>query len=167
MKMNWIFLSVIALLSFSVMSFLITYLTRKGYPVSFVLLGISIVVFFFYSAQAFLFSSEKPEITLGVVALILFIGILAALGNLASFQAANDAPNPGLAFAIGALSSGVVALMAFFIFKDKLSALQIIGLILALMSLILIVAGSDKDKKKVVIKEVNPTVEVIEAIEKH
>ncbi len=160
MKMNWIILSLIALFSFSAMSFLIVFLTRRGHPVSFVLLGIAIVLLLFYSVQTFILSSERPQLTFGIVGLIIFIGTLAAVGNLASFQAANDAPNPGLAFAIGALSSGVVALLAFFIFKDKLSTLQIIGLVLALISVTLIAVGSNKSKNDSTINKTDLPIQV-------
>src|SRR3989344_3370595 len=152
MKMSWFILSLIALLSFSAMSFLITLLTRKGYPVSLVLLGIAIVLLIFYSFKTFVLSSERPQLTFGVASLILLIGLLSAIGNLASYRAATDAPNPGLALAIVALSSGVVTLLAFFIFKDKLTTLQIVGLALALTSIVLIVLGSNKGKDKLSVK---------------
>ena len=127
------------------MSVLITVLTRKGYPTSFVLLGIGIVFTIAYSLQTFVFAKEKPEITISVIGLILLIGVLSTVGNLMLFQAANNAPNPGLAIAIGAgMQAGVVALLAFLFLKDKLSPLQILGLVLALISIFLIVAGQNK-----------------------
>lgn len=162
MKMSWLLLSFIALFCFSAMTFLIVLLTRKGYPISLILLGIAIVLLLFYSFQTFVLSSEKPQITLGVAGLIFLIGVLSAVGNLASFQAAADAPNPGLAFAISGLSAAVVALLAFFILKDKISTVQTIGLVLALASIVLIAVGQKQGSPKE-IPPVNNTPQDIES----
>ncbi|MEK7535893.1 MAG: hypothetical protein AAB590_02685 [Patescibacteria group bacterium] len=141
MKTNWVLLSVIALSSFSIMSFLITSLTRKGYPVSFVLLGIGIILTISYSVQTFVIEKYKPELTVGITLLILLIGMLSAVGNFTSYQAANSAPNPGLAIAISGMSAGVVALLAFFFLKTGITTMQVIGLVLALVSVFFITAG--------------------------
>lgn len=75
--------------------------------------------------------------------LLLMIGILSAIGNLTLFQAARDAPNPGLAVAIGAgMQSGVVALLALLFLKDKLTSLQLLGIFLGIVAIILINLGS-------------------------
>lgn len=156
MKINWILLSLIGLFSLSVMSFLITSLTRKGYPTSFVLLGIGIIFTIFYSFQTFALLKYRPEFRLEVFALLLLIGLLSAIGNVALFQAANNAPNAGLAIAIGAgMQSGLVALLAFIFLKDKMSPLQIIGLILSVVAVILITSGNSTSKNKLSAKSTN------------
>lgn len=127
------------------MSFLITFLTRKGYPTSFVLLGIGLILVIFYSFQTFVFQNYRPEFRVELYALLLLIGLLSAVGNVALYQAANNAPNPGLALAIGAgMQSSVVALLAFFLLKDRLSTLQILGLLLALISIFFITIGQNQ-----------------------
>ena len=143
MKINWILLSFIGLFSLSVMSFLITFLTRKGYPASFVLLGIGTIFVVFYSFQTFVLLKYRPEFRVEVFAPLLLIGLLSAIGNVVLYQAANNAPNPGLAIAIGAgMQSGVVALLAFIFLKDRISTLQMIGLILGMLAMILITVGN-------------------------
>lgn len=123
------------------MSFLITSLTRKGYPVSFVLFGIETILTILYCIQTFAVEKYKPELTLGAILLLLLIGVLSAVGNFAQFQAANDAPNPGLAIAISGMSAGIVALLVLIFLRDELTTMQIIGLVLALVSIFFITAG--------------------------
>ena len=131
------------------MSFLITSLTRKGYPTSFVLLGIGIIFTIFYSFQTFILLKYKPELRIEMLAVLLLIGLLSAIGNVALYQAANNAPNAGLALAIGGgMQAGVVALLAFIFLKDKVSTLQIIGLILSIVAIILITVGSNQSGSK-------------------
>lgn len=143
MKMNWFGLSVIALISLSVMTILITILTRKGYPTPFVLLGIGVTFTIFYSLQTFVFSSYSPKLNLGIIVILILIGLLSTIGNLALFSAAKDAPNPGLAIAIGAgMQAGAVALLAFVFFKDKLTSFQLLGIALSLIAVFLINLGS-------------------------
>lgn len=147
MKMNWIFLSVTALFLLSTMSILITTLTRKGYPVSFVLLGIGIIFTIFYFFQTFVLSHPTFSINLNTILMLLLIGILSTFGNFALFQAANNAPNAGLAITIGAgLQAAVVSVLAFIFLKDKLTTMQIIGIILAVFAIILINVGGTPAK---------------------
>lgn len=157
MKISWLLLSFIGLFSLSVMSFLITFLTRKGYPTSFVLLGIGIIFVVFYSIQTFVLLKYRPEFRVEVFALLFLIGLLSAIGNVALFQAANNAPNPGLAIAIGAgMQSGVVALLAFIFLRDRISTLQVVGLILGILAIILITVGnSNVSNNKLSTKSLN------------
>lgn len=150
MKANWVLLSLIGLFSLSLMSFLITFLSRKGYPVSFILLSIGIMFVIFYSFQTFVLLKYRPELRIEVLILLIVIGILSCIGNIALFQAANDAPNPGLAIAIVAgAQAGIVALLAFIILKDRLTTLQILGLFLAIISVFLITFGQSQNSKKI------------------
>lgn len=148
MKINWFILSLFALVSYSVMSFLITLLIRKGFPTSFVLLGLSIVLMIFYSYQTFIVSQYKLSISLGTGLIIIVIGILSALANLWAYQAAADAPNPGLALAITGMQAVGVSILAFIIFKDKLTILQIIGVIFSVLAVFLISIGSNQNNSK-------------------
>ncbi|HVZ12378.1 MAG TPA: hypothetical protein VG965_05090 [Patescibacteria group bacterium] len=147
MKLNWFGLAIISLFSLSLMSILITYLTRRGLPVYFVLIGLGIIPAIYYISQTFIFSHTKIELNLTVLLIIIAIGILSTIGNVTIFQAANDAPNPGLALAIAAgMQSAVVAIIAFFIFRDKLNAIQILGIILGVLAVFLINIGSRVEK---------------------
>jgi len=139
--MNWITLSIISLLLLSVMSFLITILAKKGYPVSFILLGIGIVFTVAFFFQTFVFSPHTFTVSFNTIFLLLLIGVLSTIGNLFLYQAASNAPNAGLAFAIGGLQAVLVSVFAFIFLKDKLTPLQIIGVILAVFAIILINLG--------------------------
>jgi len=147
--MSWFFLSIIALFSLSIMSLLITMLTRQGFPVPFVLLGIGVIFVIAYSLQTFVFSSPTFTITPGTIGLLLLIGLLSVIGNFALFQAANDAPNAGLALIIGSgLMGVVVSILAVFFLKDKLTFLQIFGIFLAIFAIILINIGSSQSQEQ-------------------
>lgn len=141
-KANWFILSIIGLLCLSIMSFLITILAKKGYPVSFILLGIGVVFVIYYFCQTFIFTHSKFQITPITILILLLIGILSALGNLSAYQAASVAPNAGLALAIVSMQSMVVTFLAFIVFRDKLTTFQIIGIVFAVISIILINLGS-------------------------
>lgn len=147
MKGNWFTLSIGAFLLFSVMSFLITMLTRRGYSVAFVLFTIGIFVTVFYGIQAFIFSRNTVPVGIYTILIILLISILSTFANLFMYQAANNAPNPGLALAIGGLQAVGVSILALIFLKDKLSTIQIIGIILATVAVILIQAGGTSNAR--------------------
>lgn len=155
MQFNWLTQSIFALTTLSVMSFLITFLTRKGVPVSFVMLGIGIIFTVFYCYHTFVVLQYKMQPSFSTFGLLFVIGALSVVGNLALFQAANSAPNPGLAIAIGAgLQSGLIAVLAFFILKDKLTTIQMLGLVLSIAAVLMITLGGNKtDKKTSAIKD--------------
>jgi drug/metabolite transporter (DMT)-like permease len=143
MKMNWFILALLAVFSLGFMSFLITMLTRRGYPVPFVLFGIGSVVTICYFLQTLVFYPHAFTVTPGILPIFLGIGILAFLGNVLLYQAANNAPNAGLAIAIGGLQAIIVALLAFVFLKDKLTVLQIVGILFAALAVFLMGVGSD------------------------
>ena len=143
MKLSWFGLSLLALLSLALMSFLITSLTRKGYPVSFVLFVIGVGFSVFYFFQTFLLTRQNIEINFGVLGVLLIIVILSLLGNSAIFYAANAAPNPGLASAVAlGAQAAVISMLAVVFLKDKLSFLQLVGIVLSVASVFLISIGS-------------------------
>ena len=118
-------------------------MTRRGYPVSFVLFVLGVVFTVFYFIQTFIVDKAKVDINLSVLGLLLVISVLSAIGNSTLFQAANDAPNPGLVSAIAVgIQSAVITVLAVVFFKDKISFLQIIGLVLGIISVFLISFGS-------------------------
>ncbi len=141
MLMNWLTLSLFGLGSLSVMSFLITFLTRKGYPTAFVLFCIGLVLTVFYGVQTFALVKYRPEMRWDITLLLIGVGVLSAFGNLALYQAANNAPNPGLAVAIVGMQGGLVALMALVFLKDALNFYQALGLVLALVGVFLMSLG--------------------------
>ena len=140
--MNWIVLSLVALFSFSAMVTLITVLARQGFALSFILLAISVVIGIFFFIQTFITTHFKFAITWGTLAILLIVGLLSAVGNLAQFQAAKDAPNPGLAFAIVGMQAAVVSIIAVLFLKDKLTVLQTAGIVLGVIAILLISLGS-------------------------
>lgn len=142
MKSNWIALATIAMFSFSVLVTLINYLSKKGIPVPVTLFGIFIVgavVSLFQIKQA---GGFKGQINISFIALIIFMGLLAVLGNWAQFAAAEKAPNPGLAIAIVSLQAGVIAVIARVFFNAIMTPLQLVGLLISLSGVILISLGS-------------------------
>lgn len=144
--MNWIGLSLVTLVSFSLMNILITYSVKKGVPVSFILLAIGIVFTVIYFLQTFISTKFSFEISLNILVILLIAGLLSVVGNWTMVSAMRDAPNSGLALAIAGLNAGVVALMATFLFKDKLTAMQIAGMVLGLIAIFLISLGSTGQK---------------------
>ncbi len=158
--MNWITLSIIGLFSLSVMSTLITLMTRKGFPVSFVLLTIGVTLTVFYFIETFVISGYKLELDSKTLLMFIVIGLLSAIGNLAIYQAAKVAPNAGLAISIAGMQGAIVSVLALIFLKDKLSLLQIVGLILAVVAITLINVGSNagasrKNQDKTSITQVN------------
>jgi drug/metabolite transporter (DMT)-like permease len=154
MNPNWFLLSLSALVCLSSMSFLITVLAKRGLPVSFILLGIGVIFVLYYSAQTFVFSQQKFDITASTLLLLLIIGVLSALGNLFLYQAAATAPNAGLALAVSGMQSSVVALLAFMVFKNTLTPLQIVGIVFAVMAIFLINLGNPANQPKAQAAEV-------------
>jgi drug/metabolite transporter (DMT)-like permease len=142
MKLSWLTQALLGLFSLGLMSFLITFITRKGYSVSFVLFAVVLVLTVGYFFQTFILSKQTFVIDYKLIILLLITGILSYFGNLFLFQAAHDAPNPGLAITIGGMQGIVVAVLSVIFLKDKLNTLQIVGLILAVLAIFLINAGS-------------------------
>jgi len=144
--MNWIGYSLTALVAFSFMNILIVYLTRKSIPVTFILLIIGVVFTLIYSIQTFITTKFNFEINLNTLVILFGAGLLSVVGNWGQYSAVRDAPNPGLAIAIASLNAGLVAILAIIFFKDKLTIIQITGLVLGIVSIILIALGSANSK---------------------
>jgi drug/metabolite transporter (DMT)-like permease len=137
MKLPWPILSLLAMMCFSVMIILMTFIGRRGVSVPFMLLGISIVcipLFYLHAASTGGFS----QLTGLSIAILIIISILSAIGNIAQFEAMKASPNPGLPLTIVGFYSALVAVIAVFVFKDKLTIMQIIGIITALVGVSLI-----------------------------
>ncbi len=147
MRNSWILLSIVGLVSLSVMSVIITYLVRKGLPTVFVLFVLFVVVAVIYGVMVF-FGGTKPSFSLSLHTwlLLLAIGILSAIGNLALFKAAGDSPNPGLVVGVVGLQGGLVAALAVFFLKDKLNAVQLFGIVLGIVAIVIMGLGSRSPK---------------------
>ncbi len=146
--MNWVALSITGLFSFSFMSFIITLLSRRGYPVTFILIGIAAVLLVVYCIQAFLIEKYTFVFSPFVVMLLLAAGILSAIGNYAMYQAANNAPNAGLAIGIAGMQAVVVAILAVLFLRDKITNIQILGIILSIIAIFLMSFGNTKTTTK-------------------
>jgi len=146
MKLHWLVLSLIALLCFSVMVILITNSSRRGLPLSFILFGIFLIGAIFYFIQTVLTTGFKFEISLSTVALLIIMGLLSFAGNYAQFLATTSAPNPGLAVAAVSLQSALIAILAVIFFKDKLTMIQVLGIIVGLVGITMISIGSTSSK---------------------
>lgn len=74
--------------------------------------------------------------------MLVFLGVLSAIGNWTQFQAMHDAPNPGLALAITNLFTIPTTLLAVFVLKDKLTLVQIIGIGICIIGASLLSLGN-------------------------
>jgi drug/metabolite transporter (DMT)-like permease len=153
-NVNWFLYSVSALACLATMSFLIAFMAKRGLPISFILLGIGVVFVIYYSVQTFVFTKTAFAITPGNIALLVFVGILSAIGNFLLYQASATAPNAGLPLAIAGMQSSVVAFLAFLIFKDSLTPMQILGLVFAVIAIFLINLGSANNQPKTAVEAV-------------
>lgn len=144
--MNWVGLSLTALVAFGVMNILITYLARKSIPVSFILLAIGFVFTIVYSIQTFVSTKFSFEINLSTLLILLVASLLSVVGNWTLYTATRDAPNPGLAIAVTGLNAGLVAILAIIFFRDKLTLMQIAGIFFGIISILLISIGSVNSK---------------------
>jgi drug/metabolite transporter (DMT)-like permease len=88
--------------------------------------------------------------------LIVLAGVLSALGNLAILRAQALSPNPGLVATVMGLQGGLVAILAVFLLRDKLNALQIAGIVLGIMAVGLIGWGSSNNQKSSLNSGSNP-----------
>jgi len=148
MRNSWLVLSFVGLLALSLMTLLITFLVRKGLPTVFVLFVLFVLVSVFYGVQI-VATGAKPGIPMTplIMGLLLAVGILSAVGNLALYKAAADSPNPGLVVGILGLQGGLVAALAVYVFKDKLTSLQLFGIALGIVAVAIIGLGARTPKE--------------------
>jgi len=146
MKLHWLVLSLIALVCFSVMVILITYSSRRGLPLSFILFGIFLVGPRFFFIKTVFTTGFKFEISLTTILLLFVMGLLSFAGNYAQFLATTSAPNPGLAVAVVSLQSALIAILAVVFFKDKIAMIQVIGILVTLIGITMISLGSLSQK---------------------
>ncbi len=142
MKLHWILLAVIALLCSSVMVSVIGLVAKKGVPISAILFGVFAVGMVCYGIQTAVTTQFKLAVTPQVLVLLLIAGACSFVANWALFQSTTTAPNPGLAMAIFSLQSGIIALIAFAFFKDRMTALQVAGLLVSLVGVVVMSLGS-------------------------
>ncbi|OGK18928.1 hypothetical protein A3G67_01400 [Candidatus Roizmanbacteria bacterium RIFCSPLOWO2_12_FULL_40_12] len=146
MKMNWLTSSFISLVCISVMAFLITFLTRRGVALSFTFFAFGVVFTTVYGIQTFILEKPQLNVNAGIIAVLIFIALLSAVGNYLMFLASAAAPNAGLPIAIVGMQSGIVALLAFIFLRDKMSPIQLAGLILSIVAIFLISLGGSQNR---------------------
>jgi hypothetical protein len=137
MKFSWPVLSLFTIGCFSVMVTLITVITRRGISTPLMLFSACIVAIPIYFAQT-IANGGFAHLTVSNIIILICIGILSVMGGIAQFEAVRIAPNPGLPLAVIGFYSALVAVIAVFVFKDKLTMMQIIGIITALIGVSLI-----------------------------
>jgi len=129
-------------------------------PVPFVLMCIGIMFVLFYSIQTFGFMGYKTELNLSTILILVLVGALSIVGNLAIFIAARDAPNAGFPAAILGLQGGVLAILALVFLKDKLTVLQIIGLVLGIVAVVLLSVGSTNNRETKKVSKTPPLADI-------
>lgn len=73
MNLSWSELSFIALGSLSVMSLIITTLTRRGYPLSLILFSLGVSFTIIYFIQTFIIAGYKTQVPLSVIGMLIAI----------------------------------------------------------------------------------------------
>lgn len=146
-------MSLVGLVTLSIMTVLITHLVRKGLPTVFVLFVLFVVVAVIYGAQMLVTGVKPGNISAYFWVLLITIGVLSAIGNLALFKAAGSSPNPGLVVSILGVQGGVVAILAVIFLKDKVNLVQLIGIMLGIVAIVIIGLGSRAPKTS---SKVNP-----------
>lgn len=134
MTNNWLVLSAIALLCFSVMAIFITHAVKQGITVPCVMLIISLVWLFSFGYLTFLTGTGK--ITYPLFLILIAAAALSVIGNWAQFKAASLADNAGYAFAIIGCQSALIAILAVFFLESKIGIQQILGMGLCICGII-------------------------------
>lgn len=137
-KIGWFWNALISGINLSVMVLCITYLTRKGLSVPFVML----VMWLFFVISFGIISHIQGSLFLSLsnhqLLILAIMGITAVVLNITIYMATRDAPNPGLAMAIQQSAIIWITLSALFVFGGKLNPYQILWISLILWGLVII-----------------------------
>jgi len=144
--MSWLTQSLVALISFSFMSILITSQTRKGIPVDFSMFIVSIIWIISFPTLTFTkYGTETVFKWLSsplVIMPLIIASLLSVVGNILQFNAQSQAPNPGLAMAIVGCQSALIALIAIPALKDKLTLSQGFGIFVIVIGIAIVSTGT-------------------------
>jgi len=137
MKMGWVSLAVLAMVSLSVMFLLYRKLGELGVRSEVVLM-----YYFGISAAMLLIQLLKTNVPLEVsqyqLGLLIASAIAGVAGNIFILDSMNIAPNPGYTLAIVGLNTVLVAIASIFIFGSELTLLKGAGVILAVAGAVLL-----------------------------
>ena len=139
--MNWIVKSVTALFTSSIMVLLINQAVKLGMPVSATLMIVFLEAGAAYVVTTYLKTHFATPLTIPAVLFALGAGILSYIANQVQFEAVASAPNPGLPIAILGANSAVVAVLALILFGDKLTLIQVAGVIMTIVGISTIALG--------------------------
>ncbi|MCJ7703436.1 MAG: EamA family transporter [Anaerolineales bacterium] len=134
---NWIYYSLITVISFTMMSLIfkkLTTLEPKSEIINF--------YFFFFSTLAIsislFFRQTKFRIPTKTLPLFLLLAIIAVFGNYASISAIRLAPNPGYVKGIQTLEVVLLTIASYFLFRSEITVAKVIGAILVVGGVILL-----------------------------
>ncbi|MFH1522512.1 MAG: EamA family transporter [Patescibacteria group bacterium] len=129
MNLHWLVQSFIALFSAAGMMILILTQTKVGVSVNFIMMIIAAVWL-----PSFVLLTYKEgisfEITITNILIIFAAGVLSVLANYMQFNAANNAPNAGIVYAILGCSSVLVTVFSWIFYGGRLTLIEILGIIL-------------------------------------
>lgn len=136
--MNWKIFSVIAMILFSIMTLMIISQVKKGLSVPFIMFIIAIIWLVGYG---YLMFKEGVSFSLpaSTISALLIIGILSFSGNLLSFYAIIQAPNPGYASAINSCSIVIITVASILLGNSpKINLMEIAGISMCFGGIVLL-----------------------------
>lgn len=136
-KMNWLFYSLVAMISFAVMILIfkkLTTLEQRTEVINF--------YFFLFTTTAFslfvFFRQVQLQIPIDSLPLLILLAIIAVVANYCSITAIRLAPNPGYVRGIQSFEVVVITVLAVFLFQSDINLTKLIGIALSLCGIILL-----------------------------
>lgn len=139
MELSWKAWSFLALSSFAAAYIGLKALSRLSIPAPSILFWVTALCSAAYGAQAFRSGCWGTASWKGAL-LLLAVGSLCFVGNLAQLKAIGLAPNPGLALSIIACSAALATIAAIPLFGASITFAGVVGVALCLAGVILLAA---------------------------
>lgn len=146
--MGWFNLSIVALITISISNFAFLAATKQGVSLNLLLLILSLGNGIYFGSRFFLSETESVSISGSmwlVIATVAICSLGSIMGNYSQFSAIKIAPNAGLVLAIGGLQSLIVAGGAWAIYRQAVTPLQGVALVLGLVAVILFNLGANSE----------------------
>ena len=135
--MAWPILSLIGMGSLTIMVLLINAMNKTGISMIQIMTSLFVFASVFYLGYI-LKLREAISISPKFVLFAITGGFLMFIANVVVFDAIAKAPNPALPIVIVGFQGAIIAVASVFLFKDKLTLTQGIGILFGIISLILI-----------------------------
>ncbi|GEM_PF-2787973 len=136
-KMNWFILASLSMVCFTIIYLLTKKLTTSNLSSTVIYAYPSLIIAIMLVIYLSLTNNFTP-ITGGQIWIIVIISVLAIAGNIFLTQSIRSSPNPGYSLAISGLDIVLVTLISITLFKSEFNSLKILGVILAIVSIVLL-----------------------------